>query len=72
MVSEFIISSHGQYRRGWITRGLVTAESTSLADLTSVQAKDLLVVLGQAKCEAPNSSTSGKDIARTVARLRRG
>ena len=29
-------------------------------------------MLGQAKCEAPNSSTSGKDIARTVARLRRG
>jgi hypothetical protein len=26
-----------------------------------------LVVLGQAKCEAPTSSTSGKDIARTVA-----
>jgi hypothetical protein len=31
-----------------------------------------LIVLGQAKCEAPKSATSGLDVARTVARLRRG
>ena len=30
------------------------------------------MVLGQAKCEDPNSPTNGNDIARTVARLRRG
>jgi len=31
-----------------------------------------IVVLGQAKCVAPGSQTSAKDLARTVARLRRG
>ena len=30
------------------------------------------MVLGQAKCEDPSSPTNGNDIARTVARLRRG
>jgi len=30
------------------------------------------VVFGQAKCEHPDSTASGRDIARTVARLRRG
>ncbi|HET7506771.1 MAG TPA: restriction endonuclease [Solirubrobacterales bacterium] len=31
-----------------------------------------LIVLGQAKCQAPERPTHGRDIARTVARLRRG
>jgi hypothetical protein len=31
-----------------------------------------LVVLGQAKCVAPGSQTNARDLARTVARLRRG
>jgi hypothetical protein len=31
-----------------------------------------IVVLGQAKCEKPSSGTSGRDLARTVARLKRG
>ena len=31
-----------------------------------------IVVLGQAKCESPLTATSGKDVARTVARLKRG
>jgi hypothetical protein len=31
-----------------------------------------LVVLGQAKCEQPSRATSAQDVARTVARLRRG
>ncbi|MDN7013345.1 hypothetical protein FGW20_09900 [Methanoculleus sp. FWC-SCC3] len=30
------------------------------------------IVLGQAKCETITSPTSGKDVARTVARLKRG
>ena len=30
------------------------------------------MVLGQAKCVAPGSQTSAKELARTVARLRRG
>lgn len=31
-----------------------------------------IVVLGQAKCTKPNDPTNGRDIARTVARLKRG
>jgi len=31
-----------------------------------------LIVLGQAKCQLPDRATQGRDIARTVARLRRG
>jgi hypothetical protein len=31
-----------------------------------------LIVLGQAKCQVPDRPTHGRDIARTVARLRRG
>lgn len=31
-----------------------------------------VVVLGQAKCTKPESQTNGKDIARTIARLKRG
>ena len=75
VVSEFIISeSHGQYRRGWITRGSGDGgvDFVGRLDVGSGFSKASLVVLGQAKCEAPTSSTSGKDIARTVARLRRG
>ena len=75
VVSDFIISeSHGQYRRGWITRGAGDGgvDFVGRLDIGSGFSKASLVVLGQAKCEAPNSSTSGKDIARTVARLRRG
>ena len=34
--------------------------------------KAKFIVLGQAKCETPNTPTSGNHIARTVARLRRG
>jgi hypothetical protein len=74
-VSEFVITeSHGQYRTGWITRGTGDGgvDFVGRLDVGSGFSKASLVVLGQAKCEAPNSSTSGKDIARTVARLRRG
>lgn len=31
-----------------------------------------IVILGQAKCEKPNTPTNGVHIARTVARLKRG
>ena len=41
-------------------------------DLGSGFAKTSVVVLSQAKCVDPNKSVSGIDLARTVARLKRG
>lgn len=41
-------------------------------DVGSGFSKVKQVVFGQAKCELPTSTTSGKDVARTAARLRRG
>jgi hypothetical protein len=69
-----IAESHGRYRPGWITRGSGDhgVDFVGRLDVGSGFSSTSLVVLGQAKCERPDSSTSGKDIARTVARLRRG
>ena len=75
VVAEFVISeSHGGYKSGWVTRGSGDhgIDFVGRLDVGSGFSTTSLVVLGQAKCESPNSSTSGKDIARTVARLRRG
>lgn len=41
-------------------------------DVGSVEANTPLVILGQAKCVAPSSSISPDQVARVVARLRRG
>ena len=75
VVTEFVISeSHGRYKRGWVTRGSGDhgIDFVGRLDVGSGFSTTSLVVLGQAKCEKPNSTTSGQDIARTVARLRRG
>ena len=75
VISEFIITeTHGQYQKGWITSrgGDGGVDFVGRLDIGSGFSKTPLVVLGQAKCEKPTSSTSGKDIARTVARLQRG
>ena len=44
----------------------------SRLDLGSGFSKSSVVVLGQAKCIKPSSSVRGMDLARTVARLKRG
>jgi len=75
VVTEFVISeSHGRYKRGWVTRGSGDhgIDFVGRLDVGSGFSTTSLVVLGQAKCEKPDSSTSGEAIARTVARLRRG
>jgi len=75
VVAERVLGANlGIYRRGWITsasgdRGVDFVASIKLG--TGFSATDL-IVLGQAKCESPNSPTNGVHIARTVARLRRG
>jgi len=75
VVTDFVISqSHGRYQRGWVTRGSGDhgIDFIGRLDVGSGFSTTSLVILGQAKCESPDSTTSGKDIARTVARLRRG
>jgi hypothetical protein len=74
-VVQGLVSRNGAtYKEGWITQssGDGGVDFVGRIDLSSGFSGVRVVVLGQAKCEAPNSGTSGKDIARTVARLRRG
>lgn len=73
-VTERILSGSGAYHRGWITPGTGDngIDFVGRLDVGTDLARVKMVILGQAKCEAPNSPTNGRDIARTVARLRRG
>ena len=64
------------YRPGWITPrgGDGGVDFVARIDLDPKGAfpSSRQVLLGQAKCESPGGTTSGRDIARLVARLRRG
>ncbi|WP_246009867.1 restriction endonuclease [Actinokineospora cianjurensis] len=64
----------GGYAEGWLTRGSGDggADFVGRLDIGTGGAMVRLVVLGQAKCVAPTSSISAEQIARVVARLRRG
>lgn len=66
--------SGGRYRHGWITpaSGDHGADFIGRLDLGTGMSTTKLVVLGQAKCEQLSAPTGGRDVARTVARLRRG
>ncbi|MFD3405249.1 restriction endonuclease [Kribbella sp. NPDC058693] len=66
-------AGHG-YVEGWLTRrsGDGGADFVGRLDVGSGLAGTSLVVLGQAKCIKPGSSVSAEEIARVVARLRRG
>lgn len=75
IVADFVISdSRGHYHQGWITQGSGDhgVDFVGRLDIGSGFSTTSLVVLGQAKCEALTSPTSGTHIARTVARLKRG
>jgi hypothetical protein len=74
-IAARIIEAGGNiYRHGWITPASSDggADFVGRLDIGSDLARTKLVVLGQAKCEKPNSPTGGNHIARTVARLKRG
>ena len=62
------------YLDGWLTRrsGDGGADFVGRLDLGSGSAGTSLVVLGQAKCVKPGTLISAEQIARVVARLRRG
>lgn len=63
-----------RYSDGWLTRrsGDGGADFVGRLDLGVGPASTSLVVLGQAKCVLPTTSVSAEQIARVVARLRRG
>lgn len=74
-VTEKILNKNGNgYRTGWITKksGDSGVDFYGRLDIGKGFGKAKLIVLGQAKCEKPSVPTNGKDVARTVARLRRG
>ena len=74
-VAENLFQSNGRgYTHGWITKasGDGGTDFVGRLDVGDGFSKLRIVVLGQAKCEMIEKSTSGKDIARLVARLRRG
>ena len=59
--------------RGWVTPRVDGGiDFVSRLDLGSGFSKTTVVVLGQAKCIAPENNVFGIDLARTVARLKRG
>jgi hypothetical protein len=74
VVMDFVNSYGGNYRYGWITRGSGDGgvDFVGKVEIGSGFSAVQVLVLGQAKCEDPKKPTNGKDLARTVARLKRG
>jgi Restriction endonuclease AspBHI N-terminal/Restriction endonuclease len=74
VVARVLGQGNAKYRQGWITRRSADggADFVGRLDIGSAFATTRIVVFGQAKCESPRAPTNGNDIARTVARLRRG
>ena len=74
VVQGIVNRNGGRYKEGWITKksGDGGVDFIGRVDLGSGFSTIKIIVLGQAKCESLNKSTSGKDLARTVARLKRG
>jgi hypothetical protein len=80
IIAERVISPSGKgYHFGGLTRASGDGGIDFIARLEVGSGYDggylgpaRLVVLGQAKCQRPDRPTHGRDIARTVARLRRG
>jgi hypothetical protein len=64
----------GVYHQGWLSRagGDGGLDFVARLDVGSAASNTPLVVLGQAKCVTPGSSISPDEVARVVARLRRG
>lgn len=75
LVAEQVMGHDGAtYRHGWITKagGDGGMDFVGRLDVGSTDAKAPLVVLGQAKCIKPSSTINADQVARVVARLRRG
>jgi hypothetical protein len=74
VAAEVLRESGARYKEGWLTRssGDGGVDFVGRIDMGSVNAITPVVVLGQAKCIRPTSSISPEQVARVVARLRRG
>jgi hypothetical protein len=74
VTAELLDRPGAHYRFGWLTRGSGDGGTDFVGrlDVGFGQAKTSLVVLGQAKCINPESHISAEQMARVVARLRRG
>ena len=74
VVMSHINTNGGSYEEGWVTRGSGDGGVDFVGKIrlgAGFSSMDV-VVLGQAKCEAPDKPTNGVALARTVARLKRG
>lgn len=74
VAAQVFQESGARYQRGWLTRagGDGGMDFVGRLDAGGAHAHTPLVVLGQAKCIKPTSSISPDEVARVVARLRRG
>lgn len=74
VAAQVFEQSGARYHRGWLTRagGDGGMDFVGRLDAGNSHANTPLVVLGQAKCIQPSSSVSPDEVARVVARLRRG
>jgi hypothetical protein len=74
VAASLLTRSGSTYREGWLTRagGDGGMDFVGRLDLGTPEHNTPVVVLGQAKCIKPTSSVSPDEVARLVARLRRG
>lgn len=74
IAAEVLRDSGARYKEGWLSRssGDGGVDFIGRIDMGSLSASTPVVVLGQAKCIQPSSSISPEQVARVVARLRRG
>jgi hypothetical protein len=74
VVMDFVHETGAIYKYGWFTKasGDGGVDFVGKIELGQGFSQVPIIVLGQAKCEDPSRPTNGKDIARTVARLKRG
>jgi hypothetical protein len=74
VVNGILSQSGANYLEGWVTRASADGgiDFVGRLDVGHGFSRVKIIVLGQAKCEKPTSGTSGVDLARTVARLKRG
>lgn len=74
VAAEVLRESGARYKEGWLSRssGDGGVDFIGRIDMGSIAASTPVVVLGQAKCILPSASVSPEQVARVVARLRRG
>lgn len=74
VAAEVLRESGTRYKEGWLSRssGDGGVDFIGRIDMGSLAASTPVVVLGQAKCILPSSAISPEQVARVVARLRRG